>query len=615
MNAAPATSVFRPAAAWFREHAPLWILIGIHALLFAALHGRFGELIVDCSREATLPWRILRGEVLYRDFNCEYGPLAPYFLALCYRILGVRLPTLELAGCLISTAVATMAYVLSRVFLDRGRALAVGLFFVLVFAFQFCLGHNIFNYVFPYAYSASIGVLLLLLSFFAGHRFLATGRSAWLSWLGLFYALAWLTKVEFILAQNAFALVLLPFLLPKMRREPFPTARTLARRLGAFLWPAVLILPPVVLYFASQLDIPAYLRNEVFGMADFSRPAIRSAMGVDYLRDNLLVIGVVMTVQILLGLLFFGADWLAPAAERRIRSRPGRVLLGSGLGICLAALAATAAIKLFPLNVFAGMSVWLPLIGAGALWALRAEWRAGPLSARTILVLAMAATSFTLLGRILINARPVGYGVFFLLPGTLLFLWVTFGILPAFFRRRGVAPRFFTGGFLVFFAAAALGIFSASWKNYGTRRFELQTPRGTMHLPQDQGEAMRALLEFFKDKRGCKVLVLPEGNLINFLLDSPPATYSYAYVPALLDTPAKEDRIIRELREKPIDYILIVTRWTTEFGCPIVGVDYAQRLKQAIDADYRGVAQFGPPPFNEQGIFGILVLERKSGAE
>ena len=107
------------------------------------------------------------------------------------------------------------------------------------------------------------------------------------------------------------------------------------------------------------------------------------------------------------------------------------------------------------------------------------------------------------------------------------------------------------------------------------------------------------------------MLVLPEGNMLNFLLDSPPRTFSYACTPGLLDTPAKEDRVVRELREIPIDYVVVVSRPTAEFGFARLGKDYGLRLKQAIDADYRTYAQIGPPPFNDQGRFGILVLERK----
>ena len=181
MNAAPATSAPRSLAARLRTYAPPAILIALNAILFVAFYGRFGDLIVDCSREATIPWRILHGDLIYRDFNYEYGPLAPYFLALCYRLFGIRLLTLNLAGLAISSAVTILVYALSRIFLNRRLSLFAGALFIFVFAFQFSGGPDIYNYIFPYSYSASLGVLLLLLSFCASYRFLETGRTAWLS--------------------------------------------------------------------------------------------------------------------------------------------------------------------------------------------------------------------------------------------------------------------------------------------------------------------------------------------------------------------------------------------------------------------------------------------------
>ena len=181
MNAKRTSAGSRPLAALCRNQAPPWTLVGLNLLLFAAFYGQFGDLIVDCSREATIPWRILHGDLIYRDFNYEYGPLAPYALAFAYRLFGVHLLTLNLVGLLISTSATLAVYALSRVFLNRGLALGAGLLFVFVFAFQFSGGYDIFNYIFPYSYSASLGILLLLLSFCASYRFLETGRTAWLS--------------------------------------------------------------------------------------------------------------------------------------------------------------------------------------------------------------------------------------------------------------------------------------------------------------------------------------------------------------------------------------------------------------------------------------------------
>ena len=610
MNSASAQPSPRPLATFFLNGASLWILIGLNLLLFVAFYGRFGDLIVDCSREATVPWRILHGDLIYRDFNYEYGPLAPYFLALCYRLFGVHLLTLNLAGLAISSAVTLLIYALSRMFLGRLLSLGVGALFVFVFAFQYSSLYNIFTYVFPYTYAASLGVLLLLSVFYAGYRALETEKTVWFSRLGLLLALASLTKVEFIVAAVLFVLLLLPLLVLKTRRQGAFSRRRLGKWLWALAWPAGGVLIPVCGYFASRVDLLEYYRNELARMTSLNLPAARAKMGAEHLQASLIIVGGVVLAYAALAVVFFGVDRLAQRVERRTTARALRMLCTAGLGLSVAAVAAWTAHALRPINVFAGMAAWIPLIGACAAWAIWISERDERTSNAAIFVACTAVVSFVLLIRILLNARPLGYGVFLMVPGTLLLLYSVFAFLPAMLRRRGSRGRFHVWGFAVFFAVAGTMNFAFSLHQYRAKNVAVATARGTMRLPRDQASALTQLLEFFRDKRDYSLLVLPEGNMINFLLDSIPKTYSYAYVPGLLKTPAQEDRIIREIREIPIDYVLVVTRWTTEFGFPVVGVDYAWRLKQVIDANYQSVAQFGPPPFSRKG-FGMLLMERK----
>lgn len=604
MIAATRQTEGRPTA--WRNWLPPMVLVGLNVLLFWILYGRFGDLIVDCSREATIPWRILHGDLIYRDFNYEYGPLAPYFLALCYRLFGVHLLTLNLAGLSISSSVTLLVYALSRIFLGRLLSLGAGMLFIFVFAFQYASTYNIFTYVFPYTYAASLGVVLLLAIFCAGHRALETSRTTWFSGLGLLYALACLTKVEFIVAANLFVLSLLPLLALKAHREGTLTGRLLGRWLWAFGWPAGAVLIPVGIYFTSKLDMASYVRKELLGMTSIHLPAAREAMGTEQFQASLIVVGAVVLAYAVLALAFFGADRLAQLAKRPWL----RQIADGGLGLATAALSGWALGRVHFINVFAGLPVWLPAIGAGAAWTIWKGWRNGRIAAKAILVFCMSVVAIELLIRILFNARPLGYGTFLLVPGTLLLLYSVFAFLPAWLRRRGSDGRFHAWGFAVLLVLAGQRNFAFSLGQYSAKNVAVHTARGTLRLRADQASALVSILEFFKDKRGYSLLVLPEGNLINFLLDSIPRTYSYAYVPGLLKTPEQEDRIIREIREIPIDYVLFVTRWTTEFGYPIVGNDYFRRAAQVIQREFVPIAQFGPPPFNDQGVFGAIAMER-----
>lgn len=606
LNAAP-----RPAAARRRNRLPVWILVGLNVLLFLALYGRFGDLIVDSSREATVPWRILRGDVIYRDFNYEYGPLAPYLLALAYRVFGVHLLTLNLAGLLVSTAVTVLFFVLARRGLDPWPAFFAAVFFLFVLAFQFTGPFNIFTYVFPYTYAASLGVLLLLLSFHAGARLLQTGAARWYSLLGLWLGLIGLTKMEFIFAEGAFVAVLLAALCVRAWTGNRWSWRRAGRRLGALAWPAALVWAPAGLYLGSQVDFAAYFRSEVVGMASLDLPFVRRTMGVDDLGANLKIIGSVALAQAGLALACFGAGVLAQKIRARTPSPKLHRLCRDGLYLLTAALGGWVVRQIHGFNALMALTLWVPVIGLGAAAAVWRERRQARPAPQAVWILCLSAAALALMVRHLFNARPMYYGGFLLVPALLLFMAAAFGFVPAYLRRLGADTRFYVWGVCVFLAVAGCQVSAVSWRHFENRSVPLATPRGTLRLPPDQQAAARQLLDLFRDQRGYAMLVLPEGNLLNFLLDAPPRTYSYAYTPGLLDTPAKEDRVIRELRETPIDYVVVVARPTAEFGYARLGKEYGLRLKQAIDADYRTYAQIGPPPFNDQGRFGILVLARK----
>ena len=51
---------------------------------------RWANPIVDCGREMYVPWRILEGDVLYRDLFFVYGPLVPYWHATLFLVFGVH---------------------------------------------------------------------------------------------------------------------------------------------------------------------------------------------------------------------------------------------------------------------------------------------------------------------------------------------------------------------------------------------------------------------------------------------------------------------------------------------------------------------------------------------
>ena len=109
------------------------------------------DVLIDFGRELYIPWRLAQGEVLYRGIANINGPLSQYFNALCFRVFGASLRTLELCNlALLAMFLGLLSSSLMRQIARRWVATAACLVFVLLFAFGQHLRVGNFNYVCPY---------------------------------------------------------------------------------------------------------------------------------------------------------------------------------------------------------------------------------------------------------------------------------------------------------------------------------------------------------------------------------------------------------------------------------------------------------------------------------
>jgi len=126
------------------------------------------EGIVLCGAE-----RILRGEVLYRDFFSFYTPGSFYLVAFWFRMFGDSLIVARISLAIAGAACSVVIYVLSRRVCSRGIALfATALATVAGVPYRFLVLHN--------WYSTALACLAL----YAAVRLLETGQPKWAFALG-----------------------------------------------------------------------------------------------------------------------------------------------------------------------------------------------------------------------------------------------------------------------------------------------------------------------------------------------------------------------------------------------------------------------------------------------
>src|SRR5688572_6654889 len=93
---------------------PQYFIVLTFAVMLIASWQRWTSLIVDIGRETDLPFRILNGEMLYRDVHYIYPPLSPYFNAFLFKVFGEHLDTLSYSGIFFAMLLTFLCYRIAR---------------------------------------------------------------------------------------------------------------------------------------------------------------------------------------------------------------------------------------------------------------------------------------------------------------------------------------------------------------------------------------------------------------------------------------------------------------------------------------------------------------------
>jgi hypothetical protein len=117
---------------------------------------RWLDPIIDTGRDLYISERLFHGTTLYRDIRYQYPPLAPYLLAVATALAGASLGAFTAIGIAQSLVIAALLWIALRG--SAGFAAAL-LFAALSFTGASTWGAN---FVFPYAYAATIGMLFLV---------------------------------------------------------------------------------------------------------------------------------------------------------------------------------------------------------------------------------------------------------------------------------------------------------------------------------------------------------------------------------------------------------------------------------------------------------------------
>jgi Dolichyl-phosphate-mannose-protein mannosyltransferase len=180
-----------PTGNW-NDAASRGLIIGVAFVLAWLTWAHWGDVQIDCGRELYVPTEILRGKLLYRDIFYPYGPLAPYAGALLISLFGPSLNAFYLFGLAVAIGCALLLFEIGAMLDGRG----IGLTAALALLFE-AFSPSLFNFVFPYAYAATMGLFLSLLCAFFALRYVLRKSIYELILAGVAAGVAMLCKQEF----------------------------------------------------------------------------------------------------------------------------------------------------------------------------------------------------------------------------------------------------------------------------------------------------------------------------------------------------------------------------------------------------------------------------------
>lgn len=571
---------------------PPLILLGVGVVMLVWTWGAWLHPVIDFGRELYVPWQITEGKVLFRDLAWFNGPLSQYINAGLFSVFGVGLRTLVVGNVVFLAGVLVVLYHWIAGVSDRLTAtVATGL---AIFLFGFSQLDQVpnFNWVCPYSHELTHGVGLSILTLFLLTRWLRRPALVPLGIAGLAAGLVVLTKPEVLLALLLAVAATFGLAWSARPRDPGRLLR------HAAVFAGLALIAPLLAFglLASAMPAGQAWRGVLGGWAHVFDARIsalafyRSGLGTDDPSSRLQAIAqwtgwwmLVIAPPVVVCLLL----------RRPFRWRP--VLAWALAGSVFALFYRPTILWAYAYTPLPFVCLFLAAVAAWQFWQNRGDPRAreGPATRLVMLVLATA-----LLAKIALNARVHHYGFALSMLAVTVCVTALLAWLPARVSAAGgygTGVRIASSGILLIVVVGSARIFALRIErnthvvSAGVDAFRADRVRGPVL------DVVVKTLRRLEQKT--TLVVLPEGVMLNYLARVVNPTRFVSFMPPEV-LMFGEDRMLEALRAGAPDAIVLVNRTTEEYGLPLFGRDYGQRIRRWVGENYRPLeeAKFGREP-------------------
>ena len=575
-------------------------LVTLWGICLYSTWATWGSVTVDCGHEMYVPTVLLEGKMLYRDVWFMYGPVAPYFNSLLFRVFGVHLSVLYWAGALSALGSAFFLYA-AGMRLSSGLAGWSAGAVVLLEAFR----PTIFSFPLPYSFSAVYGCLTACCFVWLVLRATSSKSWGWMFAAGTAAAVCLLLKLEFGAACYVTLILLLAARGLEQRSWSSLTRDVLA------IGPGVLACGVVIGWMVSIRGINFILQENYLSWPTSYFMKVYGKFWLAHTGFTLSASAFAEAAKHTLVFVAFWQGWHLLVSRKR----------GSGHAILLRTTLLLAAIAYLAIFVPRGdllRTVFFPEemvldVTLGAIIVLLYFWRKLELN-RGATVLLLLVFSSLLAFRVLLKMTPWDYAIYYSGPVVFCFLLLLRPLMPP---LGGWQHSVLAAELLICFGCVAVPALYTREVVAGTaRNVPLRTTRGTIMVTKDLAQQYQAAIQFMRDKnaQGQAVLSIPEDTSLYFLSETHCPTRVLQFTPGVIAPGEMTKATIREMEEKPVRYLLWSNRLFPEYGAPRFGTDFNRALGEYFTTHYRRVGFLVPNrvPLDE---WNVSVWERLAEGE
>lgn len=517
----------------------LWVISLIGIVLTYAHHG---NLIIDNGREAYYPTQVLLGKVLYKDIFNLYGPMSYMLNAFLFKIFGVNLNVLYYSGIFCAFGIVSLIYIISKKFLSEFLSFSIGVLTISVGLTY----SGLFNFIFPYSYSILYGILAFLASVLFLLKYEKNPEKMHYLYLSCFLGGICVTnKYEFIPYLVVILYSMIKIKILRVKEYFYCILSILSAPIICFG-----ILFSQGLRFSDLILTVKHISNMTHGQA---LKNFYSYSGVYFCKKTL---GLLTTkfFQTSIFLLIFIVSF---SKFKKYFSIP---------------IIIATAIFMFNYTdpvVFVFLPVLILLLTIFDFKSLLAD--------KKLFILVLSGITISL--KIFWGLATLNYGAFFVS-----FLLITLiALMLNILKSRDINQK----PIAIFILIVAMFLGYKNIQGIKQKNYCIKTGRGAICVDESFYQSTFDLIKYIdkKTKPIDKILILPEGAMINFLTNRTSDNIYISLIPPYIDA-FGEKNIIEHFKKNSPDYIIFNNWNSQDYGFSYICKDYAVSFCQYVQQNY-----------------------------